>query len=99
VPSIFQSSPFLVVLRAGGQSAAKFKVPLIENAVADLGNTLTGCGAQCTHHARHDRCGLPLARRDAGIQVGESRLEKRLSHVGSNPSAPLQSGSVLFAHS
>jgi hypothetical protein len=89
----------LVVLGAGGQAATELEVVFIEHPVAWLSGTVPGTRPKRQDHVSHHGGGLPLARRDAGIEVRGSRFQERLTHVGSNPASTLNSDPVCFAHS
>src|SRR5215211_1274280 len=87
----------LVVLTSGREPAAKLEVVAIENAIAGGGST-TVSGFEGQHQLNHDTGGLPLTRRDTGIEMGGARFEERLPHVGAHAPAGLHSWSGGVAH-
>src|SRR5829696_2499562 len=87
----------LVVLTSGGEPAAKLEVVAVQNAIAGRGSPTIG-RFERQHQLNHDSGGLPLTRRDTGIEMGGARLEERLPHVGAHAPAGLHSCSVGLAH-
>src|SRR5215203_7357736 len=94
---LLQPGSALVVLTSGGEPAAKLEMVAIENAIASGGGTTVG-GFERPDQLNHDTGGLPLTRRDTGIEMGGARFEERLPHVGAHAPAGLHSCSVGLAH-
>jgi hypothetical protein len=87
---VLESGAPLIIERTGRQPAPKLEVAWIEDPSAGSGRHGGSGQPQGNHLIGHDRRRLPLARCNAGIEMGKARVEQGLPDIDSKAASSLE---------